>query len=559
MEKIIFNISSFKRPNSLIRTVESIYNQCDTINIFLNNYEEIPVELYDNKINLFISDNEFGDAYKFFELENSNGYYFTADDDLIYSENYVSTMIENIEKHNRKKIITVHGRYYDKFPINSYYNDVTKVYHFGENLDHDVLVNFGGTGVMAFHTDLFKIKKDYFEYPNMADVWIGTLAKNLTIPILCIKHTQNFVKQQKIEDSIYTKHVKSDFLQTKITNRTFETKKVSLIIPTYGTPLYLKECIESVYETIKDQEQIEILIGIDNCLQTMEFLNELKVDYRTKIYFFEKNSGPYVVKNTLSKISNSEFLIFFDSDDIMIDGMIESVLEYLKNCNIIKPNFKNFSKVFDINNITKRNSGLWGEGVFGIRRADFLKINGFENWRCAADTDFMIRAEKYGFKIKRSDNLMFYRRLHEKGLTSAKETGYNSYLRVHYTKLIKNRKNFNPLPNLFVSEVSMVVMGSENKNLYGIDQNINNLEIEKHNEILRQIEEKKGKLNLVNKITSSEKINNFIPPKNQISYEIVNNVTQNRINQKSAYQNALLKINKVPHRHFPQQPSRKRF
>ncbi len=163
-----------------------------------------------------------------------------------------------------------------------------------------------------------------------------------------------------------------------------------------------------------------------------------------------------------------------------IDGMIESVLEYLKNCNIIKPNFKNFSKVFDINNITKRNSGLWGEGVFGIRRADFLKINGFENWRCAADTDFMIRAEKYGFKIKRSDNLMFYRRLHEKGLTSAKETGYNSYLRVHYTKLIKNRKNFNPLPNLFVSEVSMVVMGSENKNLYGIDQNINNLEIEKH-------------------------------------------------------------------------------
>jgi hypothetical protein len=105
----------------------------------------------------------------------------------------------------------------------------------------------------------------------------------------------------------------------------------------------------------------------------------------------------------------------------------------------------------------------------------------------------------------------------------------------------------------------MVVMGSENKNLYGIDQNINNLEIEKHNEILRQIEEKKGKLNLVNKITSPEKINNFTPPKNQISYEIVNNVTQNRINQKSPYQNALLKINKVPHRHFPQQPSRKRF
>ena len=58
MEKIIFNISSFNRPNSLIKSIESIYNQCDIINVFLNNYEDIPVELYDSKINLFIFENK---------------------------------------------------------------------------------------------------------------------------------------------------------------------------------------------------------------------------------------------------------------------------------------------------------------------------------------------------------------------------------------------------------------------------------------------------------------------------------------------------------------------
>jgi glycosyltransferase involved in cell wall biosynthesis len=552
MEKIIFNISSFNRPNSLIKSIESIYNQCDIINVFLNNYEDIPVELYDSKINLFITDNEFGDAYKFFELENSNGYFFTADDDLIYSENYVSTMIENIEKHNRKKIITVHGRFYDKFPINSYYNDVTKVYHFGENLAHDVLVNFGGTGVMAFHTDLFKIKKDYFEYPNMADVWIGTLAKNLNIPILCIKHSENFVKQQEIKESIYTKHAKSDLLQTKITNRTFETKNVSIIVPTYGTPQYLKECIESIYNSIKKQDKVEILIGIDNCSETMKSLNELKIDYRTKVYFFEKNLGPYVVKNTLTKIANSEYIIFFDSDDIMIDGMVESVLDHLKHCNIVKPNFKNFSEVFDINKINKKNSGLWGEGVFGIRKNDFLTLNGFENWRCAADTDFMFRAERYGFKIKRSDNLMFFRRLHKQGLTSAKDTGHNSNLRNYYSKLIRDRKNFNPLPNLFVSEVSLVNAGSENKSLYGVDQNIDYIEIEKHNEILRQLDEKKGKFNVVTKIMSSEKIEPRHKVNNKIKYDVVNNVTQHRLNQKSQYLKAMMKTNLITKRHFNQ-------
>ena len=52
MDKVICNVSSYNRPETLIKTIDSIYNQCDVINVALNSYDEIPIELYDKKINL---------------------------------------------------------------------------------------------------------------------------------------------------------------------------------------------------------------------------------------------------------------------------------------------------------------------------------------------------------------------------------------------------------------------------------------------------------------------------------------------------------------------------
>ena len=167
MDKVIYNIASYKRADTLIKTIESIYNQCDIINVTLNDYKEIPLELYDKKINLFISNNDKGDAYKFYNLINSNGYYLTIDDDLIYDKNYTQYMIGKIEEYHRKNIITIHGRSFKNLPISSYYNRASTVYHFIHEMVNDKKVQFGGTGVMAFHTDLFKIT-EAAETPEMS-------------------------------------------------------------------------------------------------------------------------------------------------------------------------------------------------------------------------------------------------------------------------------------------------------------------------------------------------------------------------------------------------------
>jgi len=455
MDKVIYNVASYKRADTLIKTIESIYNQCDVINVALNNYNSIPFELYDPKINLFISDNDRGDAYKFYRLMDSDGYFFTIDDDLIYPDNYTQFMIDNVNLYGRKSIITLHARTFPSFPINSFYGRNTKVNHFRHIHPEDTKVQFGGTGVMCFHTDLFKVPIEYFDEPNMADVWIGKYAKENNINIICVKHDKDYVTQQEFDGSIYNKDLKDDSIQTSLTNECYLDKKISVIIPTYNNIKYLNETINSTLESLGDLPS-EILIGIDSCEKTLEFIKNNKYDFRVKFFYFPINNGPYIIKNTLVKISKSNNILFFDSDDIMSKNMVTDVLSVLEKNDCARIMLYNFNDGEDYSKKISGQTNIYGEGVFGIKKEKFLTLNGFEPWRCAADTEFMLRMRYNRFSIINTQRINMIRRIHSNSLTTTPKTSYNSKLRQEYIELTSRKKEFTPLETLSTSEYSQV-------------------------------------------------------------------------------------------------------
>lgn len=228
-EKIIINVASFERIESLIRSLQSVINQCDEINVTLNDHydEDIPEFLLHPKINLFFSDNSLGDAFKFLNLKNSDGYFFTIDDDLVYPPTYVSDTIKRCKEFENKKVVTYHGRNFSSFPIYSYYRSATERYACLNKVKNDVKVQFGGTGVMCFHTSLFKLPIDYFKLPNMADVWIGKYCLENNIEIICLKHEEGYIKYIPQKTTIYDTESKSDKLQTDTVNEIFEPKTIT--------------------------------------------------------------------------------------------------------------------------------------------------------------------------------------------------------------------------------------------------------------------------------------------------------------------------------------------
>jgi len=437
MEKIVVNVSSYNRINSLLNTLTSIYDQCHEINVCLNDYNgEIPEFLLSPKINLTFTDNSKGDAFKFLHLGKENCYYLTIDDDIIYPPNYVEYMVSKCKFYKNKSIITLHGRNFKTFPIKSYYKSANERFYFFQDLNKDVEVQFGGTGVMCFHSSILKKNIDDFLYPNMADIWIGKFANENNIKIICVEHSGKYLKSIEQKETIFGNYNNNDSVQTTIVNQTFLNKKdieLSVITPTYNNIEYLDESLNSIINSGKNHN-IEILVGIDGCEKTLNYIKQKTYPYFVTFHYFNSNNGPYDIKNTLTKTSNSEKIIFFDSDDIMTDSTITEVINNLGRYDLVRLKYKEIR-----NNKTSEKTNFH-EGAIGINKNLFLSMNGFEPWMCAADSDFLGRLYKRKPRIYHTKNLSIYYRRHDTSLTMKKETGMSSSLRGNYAKISKNKK-----------------------------------------------------------------------------------------------------------------------
>ena len=163
------------REYSLKITVDSLYDQADHINVFLNGYSNIPIFLKKDKITVYRSQSiqDFGDAGKVLWIRKSTmDTIFPCDDDIIYPSNYVRTMINAIECSNRKAIVGLHGVVLNQNDFSSYYKSRRSL-HFKRLVERNEFVNILGTGVCAMHTDTISLTMSDFPFPNIGRYMVG--------------------------------------------------------------------------------------------------------------------------------------------------------------------------------------------------------------------------------------------------------------------------------------------------------------------------------------------------------------------------------------------------
>jgi glycosyltransferase involved in cell wall biosynthesis len=246
-----------------------------------------------------------------------------------------------------------------------------------------------------------------------------------------------------VDDLFYEKYLIDSFSLIKE-----ETdKEFSIIIPTYKNVQYIDKCLESITKSIGNIN-CEVLIGIDACEETLTHLKYKIFDNRFSVFYFKNHAGPYIIKNTLSKIANSNIILFFDSDDIMCENMIEEIISKQKDFDVVRLMYFNFKNEYEIEGKNTKKTSNFGDGVFSIKKDVFLSMNGFEGWVCEADTDFMSRLYKNNRKIALTSDVVFFRRVHKNSLTQRKDTGIGSSKRSSYNSISRNRKHFGPLPVL---------------------------------------------------------------------------------------------------------------
>lgn len=205
---------------------------------------------------------------------------------------------------------------------------------------------------------------------------------------------------------------------------------ISIIIPAYKATKWIDECIKSI-----NIVGAEILIGVDGCEETY---NHIK--HRENVFYFPKNVGPYVIKNTLVDVAKNENIIFFDADDVMVTDALEEIYLSLQRSEYVKLNYVNFEDRI-------KPGHMMNDAVIGIKKSVFNSLNGFYPWKCGADTEFGYRLKYNNIKEGKINQLCYHRRIHGENLTIRKETGHGSPIRNEYVNIINKNIREKHWPN----------------------------------------------------------------------------------------------------------------
>tara|TARA_B100000965_G_scaffold380193_1_gene376544 strand:- start:1204 stop:2526 length:1323 start_codon:yes stop_codon:yes gene_type:complete len=108
---------------------------------------------------------------------------------------------------------------------------------------------------------------------------------------------------------------------------------LSIIIPVYNGEKFIKKCLDSICNQIKDKKNIELIIVDDYSKdKSVKILEKYKKLFKfIKLIKLNKNSGTASSRDLGIKIASGKFLFFVDIDDSLVKKSIAIILDNLKN------------------------------------------------------------------------------------------------------------------------------------------------------------------------------------------------------------------------------------
>jgi glycosyltransferase involved in cell wall biosynthesis len=108
-------------------------------------------------------------------------------------------------------------------------------------------------------------------------------------------------------------------------------KDLSIIIPIYNVERYLKDCLDSVVNQKVDFSLIEVLLINDGSIDSSANICE---EYVSKFpfikYVYKDNSGVSDSRNKGILLSNARYVTFLDSDDILAENYLQTIIDEIK-------------------------------------------------------------------------------------------------------------------------------------------------------------------------------------------------------------------------------------
>ena len=121
---------------------------------------------------------------------------------------------------------------------------------------------------------------------------------------------------------------------------------LQIIIPVYNTYSYVKECMDSVLSQ-QTQYRYKVVVIDDGSTDGSGKLVEQLYGTDNRVEFLhQENQGQSVARNKSLQHINAKYVLFVDSDDVLVPNAVENMLSvaYKENADIVGGGFYSFSE-----------------------------------------------------------------------------------------------------------------------------------------------------------------------------------------------------------------------
>ena len=104
---------------------------------------------------------------------------------------------------------------------------------------------------------------------------------------------------------------------------------ISIIVPVYNVEEYLEECLESIRK--QTYQDIEVLLVNDGSTDGSKAICERYCKENRRFHLLnQENQGLSAARNTGVAASRGEFIVFVDSDDMILANYLETLMHYMR-------------------------------------------------------------------------------------------------------------------------------------------------------------------------------------------------------------------------------------
>lgn len=215
---------------------------------------------------------------------------------------------------------------------------------------------------------------------------------------------------------------------------------VSICMTAYRAAKYIKQAIDSIYSQtyFTTNDNWELLIGVDGCKETLQYLQSIRKQYdnHLHVYMMDSNEGTYVTTNTLISISKYDYILRFDSDDILLEDAIETMYSNIGNNDLCRYKFITANESLEERKVGK----IYSVGSIFTKKSILLKFGCYKPWPCSADSELVRNRLESFCKIRYIDRPLFIYRTNPISLTHNGKTGMSTNLRKYYRNICKSEQ-----------------------------------------------------------------------------------------------------------------------